>query len=91
MMLLTVKEVAEELRITRRGVCKWASAGKIPGAFKIPNDNGVWRFHSRVVRRWLKERERSACPPINGAESGTTDFNSAELSTDERLDQIYGV
>ena len=49
--LMTVKEVAEYLRLDERTVYRMARKGKIP-AYKVA---GQWRFKKELIEKWLEE------------------------------------
>ncbi len=48
--ILTVKEVADYLKVNERTVYRMASANKIP-AFKV---GASWRFKLTVLEDWIK-------------------------------------
>ena len=50
--ILTVKEVAEYLKVNERTVYRIATAGKLP-AFKV---GGSWRFKQEEIEQWIKEQ-----------------------------------
>lgn len=50
--VLTVKEVAEYLKVNERTVYRMASAKKIP-AFKV---GASWRFQQTEIELWIKEQ-----------------------------------
>ena len=47
--VLTIKEVAEYLKVTERTIYRLAAAKKIP-AFKV---GGTWRFRTADIDRWI--------------------------------------
>ena len=47
--ILTIKQVAEYLKVTDRTIYKLAAAKKIP-AFKV---GGTWRFSRADIDRWI--------------------------------------
>lgn len=49
-MLLTIKDIAARLRVNDKTIYGWAAQGKIP-ALRI---NGVIRFESDAIERWLQ-------------------------------------
>jgi excisionase family DNA binding protein len=49
--LLTPKEVAELLRVSKRQVSRLASSGKIPAAVRV---GGSVRYRHRDVARWIE-------------------------------------
>lgn len=56
--ILTVKEVADYLKVNERTVYRMASANKIP-AFKI---GGSWRFKLLEIEEWIKVQHNDAAP-----------------------------
>lgn len=50
--ILTIREVAELLKINEKTAYKLASAGKIPG-FKV---GGSWRFGRQEIANWIKRK-----------------------------------
>lgn len=52
--LLTVREVADRLKVARTTVLRWAAAGQLP-AIHLPS--GALRFREADLDRWLADRE----------------------------------
>ena len=52
--ILTLKEVAEYLKLAEKTAYRLAAEGKLPG-FKV---GGSWRFRSREVERWIDEQAK---------------------------------
>ncbi|MBX4911666.1 MULTISPECIES: helix-turn-helix domain-containing protein [Rhizobium] len=50
--ILTVREVAELLKINEKTAYKLTAAGKIPG-FKV---GGSWRFERQEIANWIKRK-----------------------------------
>ncbi|MBL7241429.1 helix-turn-helix domain-containing protein [Komagataeibacter rhaeticus] len=50
--ILTIREMAELLKINEKTAYKLASAGKLPG-FKV---GGAWRFERLEVANWIKRK-----------------------------------
>lgn len=50
--ILTIKQVAEFLKVTERTIYKLAAAKKIP-AFKV---GGTWRFSRADIDTWIKQQ-----------------------------------
>ena len=48
--ILTVKQVADYLKVTERTIYRLAAAKKIP-AFKV---GGTWRFRKVDIDRWIE-------------------------------------
>ncbi len=58
MTLMTVNEVAEELKVHPRTVKRWISDGHLSG-FKL-GDRAGWRVSSEDLQRFLEERRQEA-------------------------------
>jgi excisionase family DNA binding protein len=52
--ILTIKEVAEYLKIKEKTAYKLAAEGKLPG-FKA---GGSWRFCRSEIEKWIERQER---------------------------------
>ncbi|MCC7428678.1 MAG: helix-turn-helix domain-containing protein [Alphaproteobacteria bacterium] len=50
--ILTIREVAELLKINEKTAYKLAADGKIPG-FKV---GGSWRFDRQEIASWIKRK-----------------------------------
>lgn len=50
--VLTVKEVAEYLKVNERTVYRMAASGEIPG-FKV---GASWRFKQSEIEQWIKQQ-----------------------------------
>ena len=53
--IMTVKELAEYLKIAEKTAYRFASEKKIPG-FKVGN---AWRFKKREIDLWIEQQSRS--------------------------------
>ncbi|MBU3004278.1 helix-turn-helix domain-containing protein [Paraglaciecola arctica] len=53
--ILTLKEVAEYLKLTEKTAYRLAAEGKLPG-FKV---GGSWRFKSIDIEDWIESRKRN--------------------------------
>ena len=51
--IMTLKEVAEYLKLAEKTAYKLAADGKLPG-FKV---GGSWRFKSKDVEKWIEEQK----------------------------------
>lgn len=51
--ILTLKEVAEYLKLAEKTAYKLAAAGKLPG-FKV---GGSWRFQKEDMQQWIEEQK----------------------------------
>lgn len=60
--IMTVRELAEYLKIAEKTAYRFALEGKVP-AFKV---GGAWRFRKAEVDRWIKEQELSNKRPDGG-------------------------
>lgn len=56
--ILTVKEVADYLKVNERTVYRMATAKKIP-AFKV---GGSWRIKRVELEKWIKEQHNNSIP-----------------------------
>lgn len=52
--IITIREVAEYLKIKEKTAYALVARGEIPG-FKV---GGSWRFRKGELDRWIKEQER---------------------------------
>ncbi len=52
--ILTMKEVAEYLKLTEKTAYRLAAEGKIPG-FKA---GGSWRFRKVELNKWIQQQEK---------------------------------
>ena len=52
--IMTMKEVAEYLKINEKTAYRLASEGKLPG-FKV---GGSWRFKREDIDAWISERTK---------------------------------
>lgn len=50
--ILTIREVADYLKVTERTIYRLAGAKKIP-AFKV---GGTWRFSRQEIDQWIKRQ-----------------------------------
>ncbi len=56
--ILTIREVADYLKITERTLYRLVQDGKLP-AFKVGNS---WRFRREDLERWISEQSRGTEP-----------------------------
>ena len=54
--ILTLKEVAEYLKLAEKTAYKLAAEGKLPG-FKV---GGSWRFKAVDIECWIEEQKKRA-------------------------------
>jgi excisionase family DNA binding protein len=52
--ILTIKELAEYLKIAEKTAYRFASEGKVPG-FKVGT---AWRFRKSEIDSWIAEQEQ---------------------------------
>ena len=65
--ILTIKEVAEYLKVTERTIYRLAGAKKIP-AFKV---GGTWRFSRADIDEWIKRQSgEGLAEPTTRPQSG---------------------
>jgi len=57
--IMTIKEVAEYLKLKEKTAYKLVAEGKIPG-FKV---GGSWRFRKGEIEAWIKCKSRSNTGP----------------------------
>lgn len=50
--ILTIKQVADYLKVTERTIYRLAAAKKIP-AFKV---GGTWRFSRAEINQWIQQQ-----------------------------------
>lgn len=50
---MTIREVAEYLRLNEKTTYRYASEGKIPG-FKV---GGAWRFRKLDIDQWIEDKK----------------------------------
>lgn len=50
--ILTIKQIADYLKVTERTIYRLAAAKKIP-AFKV---GGTWRFSRTDIERWIAQQ-----------------------------------
>lgn len=61
--ILTLKEVAEYLKLAEKTAYRLAAEGKLPG-FKV---GGSWRFKQQDVATWIEEQKNT--PKNNNREA----------------------
>jgi excisionase family DNA binding protein len=54
--ILTLKEVAEYLKLTEKTAYRLAAEGKLPG-FKV---GGSWRFRQTELEDWITQQHKAA-------------------------------
>lgn len=52
--IMTIKEVADYLKLKEKTAYKLVAEGKIPG-FKV---GGSWRFKKSEIEKWIEERSQ---------------------------------
>ena len=52
--ILTLKEVAEYLKLAEKTAYRLAAEGKLPG-FKV---GGSWRFQREDVQKWIEDKKK---------------------------------
>jgi len=72
--ILTVKQVAEYLKVTERTIYRLAAAKKLP-AFKV---GGTWRFSRADIDTWIKQQS------MGGLASGRDNNDAAKNQTNDR-------
>lgn len=51
--IMTIREVAQFLRMTEKSLYRYALEGQIP-AFKV---GGAWRFRKSQIEKWISQQE----------------------------------
>ena len=74
--ILTLKEVAEFLKVTERTIYRLAAAKKIP-AFKV---GGIWRFSRADIDSWIKQQSMDG----QATDSGKDGAAKGALNNGER-------
>jgi len=69
--ILTIKQVAEYLKVTERTIYRLAAAKKIP-AFKV---GGTWRFSRADIDNWIKRQSEDVDGPDISTVSGERNDN----------------
>lgn len=64
--IMTIKEVAEYLKITQKTAYRLAAEGKLPG-FKV---GGSWRFRRADLSDWIGQQAERAAPNDRKPETG---------------------
>ena len=67
--ILTIREVAELLKLNEKTAYKLASTGKIPG-FKA---DGSWRFARQAIASWIKRKVEEQQKGTTGMKAGAGD------------------
>ena len=57
--IMTIREVAEYLKLTEKTAYRHAADGKIPG-FKV---GGAWRFRRSEIDRWIERQSAGQKKP----------------------------
>ena len=65
--ILTLKDVAEYLKVTERTIYRLAAAKKIP-AFKV---GGTWRFSRAEIEQWIKRQTAESQFGVVGSDGDT--------------------
>lgn len=60
--ILTIKEVAEYLKLTERTLYRLVQDGQVPG-FKVGNS---WRFKRGDIERWIEDQKKRLQRPGGG-------------------------
>jgi len=61
--ILTIKDVADYLKVTERTLYRLAQEGKVP-AFKV---GGSWRFRREDLDRWISDQTNAAEGPSDAS------------------------
>lgn len=63
---LTIREVAEYLKVTERTIYRLSAAKKIPG-FKV---GGAWRFSKAEIDQWIRRQSEDGALAEEAANRG---------------------
>lgn len=74
--ILTIKEIADYLKVTERTIYRLAAAKQMP-AFKI---GGSWRFSRQDIDGWIKQQSAE----IIGEKADALKVNLKMLKTEEQ-------
>jgi len=66
--ILTLKEVAQYLKLAEKTAYRLAAEGKLPG-FKV---GGSWRFKRQDIEHWIAERKANTNTPNQSFLTGAT-------------------
>lgn len=66
--ILTIKQVADYLKVTERTIYRLAGAKKIP-AFKV---GGTWRFSRTDIDGWIKQQSQEGLGSARDKDTTTT-------------------
>ncbi|ASJ23714.1 methylation-associated defense system helix-turn-helix domain-containing protein MAD1 [Laribacter hongkongensis] len=67
--ILTIKQVADYLKVTERTIYRLAAAKKIP-AFKV---GGTWRFSKAEINQWIQQQSGDGRPGRAGDQGEADD------------------
>lgn len=67
--ILTIRQVANYLKVTERTIYRLAAAKKIP-AFKV---GGTWRFSTSDIDQWIQRQSESGYATANTKDGGVDD------------------
>lgn len=71
--ILTIKQVADYLKVTERTIYRLAAAKKIP-AFKV---GGTWRFSRADIDSWIKHQS------MEGLDTGREEDDAAKSQSND--------
>ena len=71
--ILTIRQVADYLKVTERTIYRLAGAKKIP-AFKV---GGTWRFSRADIDNWIKQQS------LEGLDAGREGVHAANGQTND--------
>ena len=71
--ILTIKQVADYLKVTERTIYRLAAAKKIP-AFKV---GGTWRFSRADIDNWIKQQS------VEGLDAGRDEDDVAKSQSND--------
>lgn len=63
--ILTIKEIAEYLKVAEKTIYRLAGSKKLPG-FKV---GGIWRFRKSEVDRWIDIQSNKSRKSAKGSDN----------------------
>ena len=63
--MLTVRDLAELLRVDEKTIYRMAQRGELPG-FKV---SGSWRFEEGDIRAWIESRKSAGARSMSSGDS----------------------
>ncbi|TAM26641.1 MAG: DNA-binding protein [Nevskiaceae bacterium] len=77
--ILTLKQVADYLKVTERTIYRLAAAKKVP-AFKV---GGTWRFSRAAIAGWIKLQSTEG-PATDRGDDNTSDSQKTDAQGEHK-------